>query len=498
MPITDVDALAAIDLGSNSFHMLVARSVDGQVVVVDAIKERVALAAGLDAYKFLTGEARARALACLGRFGQRIAGIPNAKIRAVGTNTLRQARNAREFLDDAEAALGHDIEVIAGREEARLVFLGVAHTLGPSEERRLVVDIGGGSTECIIGIGFEPLLRDSLFMGCVSWTTKYFGDGRITRERFDKAVIDASLEIRPIERAYRDLGWSLAAGSSGTINAIEQILIDNRWSDDRITLAGLKKFRDAVVAQGTIDRLHIAGLKPDRQPVIVGGLAVLFAVFEVLQIAQMRASTGALREGLIYDLLGRIAHEDVRDRTIERFMERYQVDREQASRVDFTVARLLADAAGPWDLDGDYPERLLGWAAALHELGQTLTYSGFHKHSAYLIENSDMPGFSRDDQLALATIVRTHRRKLKRRLFRVLPRDKQRMALRLCVLLRLAVVLNRERREDTVADVHLTVKGRKLALTFPPGWLDNNPLTRADLLVEAATLRAAGYALVAA
>jgi len=495
-PITDLDALAAVDLGSNSFHMLVARSVDGEVVVVDDLKERVALAEGLDEHKFLRLDARERALACLERFGQRIAGIRNDHIRAVGTNTLRQARNGRDFLKQAEAALGHPIEIIAGREEARLVFLGVSHSLGPSTERRLVVDIGGGSTECILGTGFDCELRDSLFMGCVSWSKRYFPDGVLTEERFRKAVIDASLEVRPIERAYQDLGWTSAAGSSGTILAVQAILLANDWSADGITLPALYRLRDALVAQGSVDTLSLEGLKPDRVPVIAGGLAVLIAVFETMRIEKMYATDGALREGLIFDLLGRIAHEDVRDRTIERFMDRYNVDREQASRVAFTAERLLQEAGPGWGLD-DYADRLIGWAAALHEIGQTLTYSGYHKHSAYLLENSDMPGFSKDDQLTLAVLVRCHRRKLKPALFRTLPRDRRKRALRLCLLLRLAVLLNRERREDIVPDVHIEVGAKSLALSFPPGWLEANPLSRADLELEAETLDDAGYTLTA-
>jgi len=495
-PITDADALAAVDLGSNSFHMLVARSVGGEVLVVDGLKERVALAEGLDDDKNLVGPATERALACLERFGQRIAGLPHDRVRAVGTNTLRLARNAAEFMEKAEAALGHPIEVVAGREEARLIFLGVTHTLGPSRDRRLVVDIGGGSTEVIIGTGFEPTVRDSLFMGCVSFSQRFFGDGRITEERFRKAIIAASLEVRSIEASYRALGWGSAAGSSGTILAIEQILLANRWSDRGITPEGLKRLREALIARGSATALEgLPGLRSDRVSVIASGLAVLTGVVEVLGIDRLHASEGALREGLIYDLLGRIAHEDVRDRTIDRFMDRYGVDRAQADRVAFTAEHLLAGVTDAWDLDDEYARKQLAWAAALHEIGQSLTYSGYHKHSAYLIDNSDMPGFSKDDQHELAAIVHNHRRKVRKAAFRDLTGGRKRQALRLCLVLRLAVLLNRPRREDTVPDARLAADGNHVELRFPERWLDQNPLTREDLAAESDAWRSAGMQL---
>jgi len=498
-PIANLEALAAVDLGSNSFHMLVARVVDNEVHVVDRIKERVALAEGLDDNGFLSLDARERALACLERFGQRIADIPTDRVRAVGTNTLRKARNARDFLARAQDVLGHPIEVIAGREEARLVYLGVTHSLGGMPERRLVVDIGGGSTECIVGEGFDPILADSLFMGCVSWTRRFFPDGLLTADRFRRALLEAKLEVRPIERRYREAGWAGAVGSSGTINAVEAICLANGWSTHGITLRAMERLRDALVAQGRIGDLALDGMSAERAPVIAGGLAVLMGVFEALGVDHMHASTGALREGVVYDLLGRISHEDVRDRTISQLSARYHVDEEQVSRVADTARTLLEGACAGWALTGPAPRRLLCWAASLHEIGQSLTYSGYHKHSAYLIENSDLPGFSRDDQQALAVVVQNHRRKLHKRTFKVLPSGpRRRTAFRVCLLLRLAVLLNRHRSDALAPTVTAEARRKVLTLRFPPGWLEANSLTAADLAHECETWRAAGYDLVVA
>jgi exopolyphosphatase / guanosine-5'-triphosphate,3'-diphosphate pyrophosphatase len=488
--------IAAVDLGSNSFHMVVARDAQGHLHVVDRIRERIALGAGLDAEGRLSDEIQGRALACMSRFGQRLRTLPPESVRVVGTNALRVAKNSRGFLARASRVLGHRVEVIPGREEARLIYLGVAHSEREPKGRRLVVDIGGGSTEVIVGERFEPLRTDSLYMGCVSWTRRFFPEGRITRKNWRKARIAARLEVQTIARLLRTYGWDEVLGSSGTILAIDGVLRAARRAPGGITADGLEWLRDRALSAGRTDKLAIDGLEPERAEVLPGGLAILEAVFEGLRIESMRAAAGALREGVLYDLLGRIHHEDVRDRTIRAFAKRHHVDEEQASRVERTALAFLASAARPWRLRGDDASHLLSWAARVHEVGLSVAYAGHHKHGAYLVRNSDMPGFSRPDQEVLAAIVRCHRRKLDRKAFAALAPALRRPALRLCLLLRLAVRLHHSRAAGGAPRAKLSAHGRHLTLRFPKGWLDRHPLTRADLRAESAELDAAGIELV--
>jgi exopolyphosphatase / guanosine-5'-triphosphate,3'-diphosphate pyrophosphatase len=491
--IPQEQALAGVDLGSNSFHMIVARVIQGQIHVLDRVRDRVQLAAGLDDRRELTRDAQERALACLERFGQRVRAFPYGSVRAVGTNTLRQAKNAREFLDRAQDLLGHPIEIISGREEARLIYLGVAHDLSDDAGRRLVIDIGGGSTECILGERFEPLETESLYMGCVSHSLRFFPGGKIRRDDWRRAEIAAHLELRPIKRRYRGMGWQDAIGSSGTIASVDQVLRASGSGDKGITLKGLKRLKKELLSEGRVPELP--GLPPDRSSVFAGGVAILLAIFEGLGIERMTAASGALREGLLYDLLGRIRHEDVRDQTIRRFSDRYHVDLEQASRVERTAVALFEQCSSSWELGGDEVRQFLSWAARLHEIGLSISHTGYHKHSAYLIEHADMPGFSRDDQLLLSTLVRNHRRKLARDSFRAIASARAKTALRLCVLLRLAVCLNRSRGPDLPPRMRLWAKGSSLELAFPAGWLEEHPLTLADLEEEAGRLDTAALRL---
>lgn len=483
--------LVAVDVGSNSFHMIIARLVNGHFNVIDRMRERVLLAAGLDANKHLTEEAQRRGLACLGRFGQRLRSIPQARVRAVGTNTLRKARNAREFLARASVALGHPIEVISGREEARIVYLGVAHDLSDDQGRRLVIDIGGGSTEVILGERFEARRTESLHMGCVSHTLRFFGDGRLRREAFRDAITEAQVELEPIQSDLRKSGWVSAVGSSGTITAIDGILRTNGWGDG-ITYPGLRLLRDKMIEQGRIDRLLIPELSEERASVLPGGLAILMGAFKSLRIERMTAASGALREGLLYDTLGRIQHEDVRDRTIERLTERYGIDREQALRVQETARACLQQVASAWGLHNPELGMMLDWAARLHEIGLAVSYSGFHSHGAYLLTHGDMPGFSRDQQAYLAALVAAHRRRPKPDRIEALRATGGDVALRLAALLRLATTLNRARDPGLLPAFMLTAAGPVLELRLPPGWLDEHPMTAADLRQQQEYLEMAG------
>jgi exopolyphosphatase/guanosine-5'-triphosphate,3'-diphosphate pyrophosphatase len=491
----ELESVAAVDLGSNSFHMVVARVVDGRPQVVDRLRERVALAEGLDDDQRLRPKFQERALACLERFGQRLAHLPRGSVRAVGTNTLRRARDTRAFLARAEAALGHPIEVISGREEARLIYLGVSHAHTDDARRRLVVDIGGGSTELILGEGAEPLETDSLQMGCVSYSLRYFDGGAVGRDAFRRAQIAAALELEGLARRYKHRGWQSCVGSSGTIVAAEEIVRLAGWTAGGITPKALRKLRRAMLEAGRVEALDLPGLQDDRRPVLAGGVAILSAVFKILGIESMRASPGAMREGVLHDLLGRLRHEDVREHTIRRFAARYHVDVRQARRVERTALVLLERVRDEWELDGEALERALSWAARLHEIGLSIAYSGYHKHGAYIAANADMPGFSRDDQRLLSVLILNHRRKPSLESFEALPAESAGTARRLCVLLRLAVHVHRARAPRVHLPFRIRARKDAVQLDFDRGWLDTHPLTRADLEGEVDDLNSLGFGL---
>lgn len=489
-------SVAAVDLGSNSFHMVIARAFAHDLHILDRLREPVRLAEALGEDGRLGGAAAERALECLARFGQRLRGLPPSQVRAVGTNTLRRAVNAREFAREAHRALGHPIEVISGQEEARLIYLGVSHMHPLEGRRRLVVDVGGGSTEIIVGEGFEVLRSHSLYMGCVNQTRVHFPGGVLTREAFRTAETAAALELRAVREGLRHMGWDAAIGSSGTIGAVSELLRVNGWEGPAITLPRLKKLRKAMVAAGSVDRLRLEGLRPERAPVLAGGLAILFAVFRSLEIETMVSSTGALREGVLYDLVGRIEHHDVRDRTIRRLVEQYHVDLAQAGRVEKTALGLFAQIESQGESDPATARRLLTWAALLHEIGLTVSYTGYHKHGAYLVSHMDLPGFSENDQRVLAALIRGHRRKLGPAVFAELSPEETGAARQLCILLRLAVLLNRSRSPGDVPVPEVTWKNGEVELTFPGRWLEDHPLSRADLAQETDFLRAGGTTLV--
>ena len=477
MTSPDPERIAAVDLGSNSFHMVIGRLVNGEPVVIDRLREQVRLAEGLDGDGRLGGEALERALQCLTLIGQRLKGIPPQYVRVVGTNTWRAARNASEVLSRAEEALGHAVEVISGREEARLIYLGVAHSLSDDYGTRLVVDIGGGSTECILGSRFEPLEAHSLYMGCVSWSRRFFPGGAIDRARMDEAILAARLELKPLRRAFQETGWQEAVGASGTIRAVAATLRAAGWASGGIDVDGLRSLRSHLLEVGHAERVQLEGLKPERAPVFAGGVAILLALFKSLKVQHMAVSSGALREGVLYDLLGRIQHEDVRERTIANFQESFQVEREQALRVEGTALALLRRVADAWDLASQEAERMLSWAARLHELGLAVSYSHHNRHGGYLIANSEMQGFSQEDRHVLAAIVASHRRKVRAEVFAELRGHRVHLAQRLAVLLRLAVVLNRGRRRPSHLPTTIDAHRRGLRLVFPTAWIEEHPLT---------------------
>jgi exopolyphosphatase / guanosine-5'-triphosphate,3'-diphosphate pyrophosphatase len=487
--------VAAVDLGSNSFHLVVAREQGPELQVLDRLREPVRLAAGLDEEKKLAKDAQVRALACLERFGQRLAGIPRRRVRIVGTNTLRKLRKDPDFIKAAEKALGHRIEVIAGVEEARLVYAGVTHGLaGPA--RRLVVDIGGGSTELIIGKGAETRLLESVALGCVTHTRRYFEDGEITEKRMRKARMAARVELEFLEDRYRKTGWDLAVGSSGTVRGAWRVMKAKGWIDEEITREALEKTVDLLVETGHADKIDYPDLREDRRAVFAGGVAVLAGVFDSLKVERMLTSENALREGVLYDLLGRLTDRDIRGDTIAALAQRYGVDGPHADDVEATALKLLDGVLEEdWKLDRKESRQLLGWAARLHECGLAVAHAGYHKHSEYLLRHADLPGFSQTEQRLLAALVRLHRGKFSDAAWSELPEEWVEPIQRLAVLLRLAVLFHRSRIERARPRMELKAGRRSLDLTFPKGWLEEHPLTAADLELEADYLKAVEFKL---
>ena len=492
-PVPDV--LAAVDLGSNSFHMVVARYSHGQLVIIDRLREMVRLAAGVEENGRIDKEVAARALACLERFGQRLRDMHADSVRVVGTNALRMAHRKQAFLERAREALGHPIEIIAGMEEARLIYSGVAHTMPNEPGRRLVIDIGGGSTEVIIGEELTPLELESLQMGCVSISERFFRDGKISAKRFERARMAARLELEPVQAAFRRRGWETCAGSSGTVRAIGEAIRALDPSAHAITAEGLKRAIDYCNDAGHTRDLSLEPITEDRRPVFPGGLAILAEIFACLEIREMRIAEGAMREGLLYDMLGRFRREDARERTVRGMQQRYHVDTAQAERVEATVRDFLEQTRETWKLEEPLAHLALKWAARLHEIGLDVSHSGYHRHGAYLLENADMAGFPREEQRLLARLVGAHRRKLSLDGVEELVPPWDRSAVYLILLLRLAVLLHRGRSATALPPIELNVTPRSVEIRFPSRWLRDHPLTSADLQQEVDYLRAGGYRL---
>jgi exopolyphosphatase/guanosine-5'-triphosphate,3'-diphosphate pyrophosphatase len=489
------DVLAAVDLGSNSFHMVVARHSHGQLVIIDRLREMVRLAAGVAENGRIDKDVAARALACLQRFGQRLRDMHADSVRVVGTNALRLAHKKQAFLERAREALGHPIEIIAGMEEARLIYSGVAHTMPSEPGKRLVVDIGGGSTELVIGEGLNPLQLESLQMGCVSLSERFFRDGKISAKRFERARLAARLELEPVQVAFRRLGWESCAGSSGTVRAIGEVIRALDPAALAITPAGIGRAIEYCIDAGHTRELTLEPITEDRRPVFPGGLAILAEIFTVLDIKEMRIAEGAMREGLLYDMLGRYRREDARELTVRAMQQRYHVDIAQAERVEATVRNFLEQTREAWKLEEPLAHLALKWAARLHEIGLDVSHSGYHRHGAYLLENADMPGFPREEQRLLARLVGAHRRKLLLEGVEELVPPWDRNALYLIVLLRLAVLLHRGRSSTALPAIDLSATPRSLEMRFPSGWLRDHPLTSADLQQEVDYLRLSGFRL---
>lgn len=499
-PISNsADLVAAVDLGSNSFRMLVAQAVNTpsgtQLRPIDTLRESVRLAAGLTDNKILGNDAYQRGLTAIRRFGERIRGFDPANVRAVATNTLRVAKNAQQFVDDAQQALGFPIEVIAGVEEARLIYIGAAHEVQAVQGNRLVVDIGGGSTEFIIGKGYEPKLLESLYIGCVSHSMRFFPKGNIDAHAFKEAELAARREIQVISGAYLKSGWKQAIGSSGTARALADLIAANDFNgygdgltmgrvtagSGLITREGLKALKKHLLKYEHINQVELIGLKDDRRSVWPGGLAIMLAVFDELGIEEMEVTDAALRSGVLYDLLGRSQHHDMRYVTVEQFMQRYAVDREQADRVGKLAADFLQQLPKPETESRADNVALLQWAANLHEIGLSISHNGYHKHSAYIAGNADMPGFSKNDQARLAALLIGHTGKLGK-----LANNPSFQDWRMLFCLRLAQVLCRGRNDGDLPKVKVSENEGSYLVSLSKDWAAEHPLTEFSLLKEAA------------
>ena len=488
----DAPLLAAVDLGSNSFRLVIGRvestPLGDQIRPVDQLKETVRLAAGLGAGNTLSEAAQARAIEALRRFGERLRGFAPEHVRAVATNTFRVASDARPFLDRAQRALGFEIEVIAGREEARLIYLGAAHALPVDGRRRLVVDIGGGSTECIVGTDYASELLESVPLGCVSLTRRFFADGSVDRASFDAARWACRDAFAPIAARYRAAGWRAAIGTSGTAKALWQIAqldLGEPALDARV----LATLESMLLKAGHADRLRLASLKPDRRPVLPGGLAMMSAAFEELGVGSMQYCDGALREGVLYDLLGRSAGTDMREVTVARMLRRHALDETHGQAVAALAVSLYRQTARGGTEELARGSRLLQWAAQLREIGLSIAHDDFHKHGAYILQHCDMPGFSEDEQARLAALVLGQGGGLAK--MRPLLASFDDWLRVLC--LRLAVVMHRRRDLALPPSMRLRVKpGSGARFELPADWVATHPLTDQSLRLECAEWAKAG------
>jgi len=476
--------------------MIVGELRHGQLIIIDRIRETVRLAEGLSDSGDLLPDARARAVDCLSRFGERLRNMQAASVRAAGTSTIRRAREDTDFMAEAESALGHPIEVISGLEEARLIYNGVTHSLPPHDGLRLVLDIGGGSTELILGQGVEPRALESVHLGCVSMTERFFGDGSITAKAFDKARVAARLELRPVKAFFRGTEQIESIGTSGTIRSTERVASELGIIDSHSLNPGvLEKLIARVTDCESIDNLSLPGLSERRAQVWPGGLAILAELLSVLRVNELKVSDGALREGLLYDLLGRLKHEDARERSVHAMAARYNVDTSQSRRVASTAALLLEQCRDQWHLESALFGTMLDWSARLHEIGLDISHDGFQRHGAYIAANADLPGFPRAEQRFLAFLIGGQRHEIDNRVQNILPRIWREPALRLAILLRMSVLINRSRSAVEIPAVTILVSEDSMCLSFDSTWLAANPLTVADLEREVGYLKAVGYSL---
>lgn len=485
-----LEPFAAIDLGSNNFHVIIAmEKPNNRWQIIDRHKELTRLAQGIDETNVISRQSLNRALRALERISQRVRNLPKRNVRVVGTHTLRAADNANEFIRQGETVLGHQIEVISGREEARLIYLGASHSFEHRARNRLVIDIGGGSTEIVLGSQFKPRVLQSFHVGCISMTDKCFADGKITAKRFRRARDRAMDELQPFRPQFRTQPWEVAIGTSGTLQAV-QFAINGLNSTKIVTQDTLADLIKRLCSIGHVEALTTDVCNQNRAPVFAGGVAIVDAVMKTLDIHELHVTDGALREGVLYDLLGRSQHNDIRETSVQDLIKRFHIDVEHSHRVMETVLEMFQQVQLPWSLDVHEERNLLRWAALLHEIGMDISHSRYHRHGEYLLQHLDLAGFSQSEQRRLAILVRAHRRRFPLELF-----VENTSLSKLASLLRLAAVLRRNRTDEPSPPYKLYVNDSGLDLKMPREWLRDHRLTLMDLQQEVAYMRSAPYQL---
>jgi exopolyphosphatase / guanosine-5'-triphosphate,3'-diphosphate pyrophosphatase len=487
---SDFNHIVAIDLGSNSFHMIIALWHDGQIRLLDKLREPVQLGFGLQEDGSLTNESRERALACLERFGECLRGYPSRNVRIVGTKTLRSMKNSKDFLTEAQKLLGYPVEIISGDEEARLIYLGVAQGVAPVKGTRLVMDIGGGSTEIILGEGMKPLLKESLNMGCVAVSKRFFADGKVNQRNLAKAMVACLQEVEPVKDDFFAYDWHEALGASGSIKTISKICQQKGWSDGSIRPEHLEKIMGYYLLKGDL-HAPFEDLSEERRNVFLGGVVVLNALFESLKLKEIQAVDWALREGLLFDMKGRLENRDIRQSSVDALAMRFHVNQEKSLAVEKTALNLLKQVAGDWYLAVEDAGKLLGWAARLYQIGLDITHSDYHKHGAYVVQHVDLAGCSRSEQEHLSALVLAHRKRFPIKKFPMNNLD----LVHLAILLRLAVIFHRSRMRNDNPTIKLKVDTNDLTLRLPAKWMEKHPLTLADLETENEYLLEIGYEL---
>ncbi|MFY8275540.1 guanosine-5'-triphosphate,3'-diphosphate diphosphatase [Pseudoalteromonas sp. SSDWG2] len=485
------DLYAVIDLGSNSFHMLIAKTVAGSLQTIGRVKRKVRLAAGLNEQMQLSPRAMQRGWECLALFAERLQDIPPHQVKIVATATLRLAKNADVFRERAEQILGHPVHVISGEEEAKTIYKGVAHTSACSG-KQLVIDIGGASTEIVIGEGHQAIHYTSLHMGCVTYLESFFKDGLLSEANYTQAINAAKQTIAPIVAQYTQTGWEYAAGASGTVQAIQEIMVAQR-QDETLTLDKLLDIKSLTTQYASIDDLQLPGLSEERRLVFVSGLAILIAIFESLDVKSMGLAGGALREGVLYTMIPELQRKDIRQRTIESFIARYHIDSRQGERVACIANLLLSQLAPQWHVS-DTDSALLKCAAMLHEVGLLIEYKKYPKHGAYILKNTDMPGFTRQQHKLIAQLVHYHKGDISAGAFDSLGAHQQ-LATRLVKILRLAVTLSMRRQNDVLPELDIKETNGELTLNIDKQWLEAHPLMFNELEQESIYHRNAGWKL---
>jgi exopolyphosphatase/guanosine-5'-triphosphate,3'-diphosphate pyrophosphatase len=491
--------LAALDLGSNSFRLEIGRYENGQIQRVDYLKETVRQGGDLDEERNLKPEAIERGVKCLARFGEALKGLPKHHVRAVATQTLREAKNRDVFLKLAKKALGYEVEVISGVEEARLIYQGVSRLLPQSDERRLVIDVGGRSTEFILGQHLNAETTDSLRVGSVTWSLKYFADGIFSEKNFQRAEIASESLLDAVADTYQHRHWDVAYGASGTVGAIADILSNAGFEENKITRKGLAWLRAQLIKAKTFDKLDLAGLKEDRKSVIAGGLSILIGIFDLLKLDTLIVAKGALRHGLLYDMITE-EHtvEDLRSASIMHLANRFAVNKIHAKNVT-KVALAFFDALTPTlelyegnQYELDKLRQILGWAAASHEIGAAISHSESQKHGAYILGNAELMGFAQSELHRLSLLVLGHCGKLRK-----LDTDfNDEGFIFQLIALRLAVIFCHSRNTPVLKNITFERAENTFLLSLPSTWQQAFPQTSYLLEEEILAWQKTNWSLV--